>query len=277
MVATIGLVSTSARAESPTKDQCIDANESGQVARKAGRLLESRKQFQICVATSCPGPVREDCTARLAEVGRAMPSVVISARDGTGSALTAVRVTIDESVVMEVLDGRAVELEPGVHRFAFDAVGLPRLERSIDVHEGEKERVIAIVLGEGQLVARTGTGGTADGGGSTQRIVGVVVGGAGVVALGMGTVFGLNALSKNSDSNMNGHCDSSGCDVTGRQLRNDALSAATASTVAIVAGAALIMGGAVLWFTARAPTTPRVGLAGFLTGRDGSIVLRGSW
>jgi hypothetical protein len=60
-----------------------------------------------------------------------------------------------------------------------------------------------------------------------------------IVGIGLGTAFAFSAQSKNDASNANGHCDASGCDARGTQLRNDALSAARVSTWSFIAGGAL--------------------------------------
>lgn len=99
---------------------------------------------------------------------------------------------------------------------------------------------------------------------STQKILAVAAAGAGVVGLGLGSVFGLQALSKNSDSNASGHCANDVCDGPGKQSRDDARSAGTLSTIGFVAGGVLLAGGAVLWFTAPSGegvrVSPTVGL-----------------
>ncbi|HEY8038174.1 MAG TPA: hypothetical protein VIF15_00195 [Polyangiaceae bacterium] len=90
---------------------------------------------------------------------------------------------------------------------------------------------------------------------SPLKTVGLVVAGVGVVGIAVGTIFGLQALSKNSDSN-NGHCgppnfgDPNQCDSTGVGLRSDATSAGTISTIGFIAGGALLAGGAAMWFFA---------------------------
>ncbi len=84
----------------------------------------------------------------------------------------------------------------------------------------------------------------------TQRTIALVVAGVGVVGVGIGSIVGLRALSKNSDSNASGRCVGNTCDAEGKQLRDDARSAGNLSTVAFVAGGVLMAGGAVLWFTA---------------------------
>lgn len=112
----------------------------------------------------------------------------------------------------------------------------------------------------------------------TRKIVALAVGGVGVVGVGLGAFFGLQASSKLSDSNAKGcHSGTPDCSATGAAFRNDAKSAATISTIAFVVGAAAIAGGAVLWFTAPKPEAPRVGVSGTTSGRDGLVVVHGSF
>ncbi|HET7540899.1 MAG TPA: hypothetical protein VFK05_13545 [Polyangiaceae bacterium] len=73
----------------------------------------------------------------------------------------------------------------------------------------------------------------------------------GAVGLGLGTAFGFAALSKNNASNADGHCDSTGCDDRGSELRNDALSAARVSTWCFIAGGALAATGITLYLTSQ--------------------------
>lgn len=113
---------------------------------------------------------------------------------------------------------------------------------------------------------------------STQKKVALGVGGAGVVGLVVGSIFGLQASSKLSDSNANGNCvNGNHCTATGGQLRNDAQSAATISTIAFIVGAAAVAGGAVLWFTAPKEAAPAVGLGGYTTGQGGGVFVRGAF
>lgn len=81
----------------------------------------------------------------------------------------------------------------------------------------------------------------------TGRVVAYVLGGAGVVGIGIGAGYGIDAISKNGASNAGGHCDSAGCDSTGKRLREQALSSATVSTVAFGVGLAALAAGIVLY------------------------------
>jgi hypothetical protein len=65
---------------------------------------------------------------------------------------------------------------------------------------------------------------------------------AGVAGLAIGATLGIVADSKNRQSNSAGHCDQTGCDPRGTELRNSALSTARWATASLVIGG--VLGGA---------------------------------
>lgn len=87
---------------------------------------------------------------------------------------------------------------------------------------------------------------------SWQRPLGIVLGGAGVVAIGVGAFFGARAISKNND--LENACPRTECASANRPLQSSADSAATLSTAFWIGGAALLGAGAVVFFTA--PSAP---------------------
>jgi hypothetical protein len=94
--------------------------------------------------------------------------------------------------------------------------------------------------------------------GSSQRAMGLVVGGVGIVGVALGTVFGLRAISDNK--NAKSLCPQDFCaSAAGVQDNSDAKSAATVSTVAMIAGVAGVAGGAILYLTAP-KGAPRTGI-----------------
>lgn len=105
----------------------------------------------------------------------------------------------------------------------------------------------------------------------TQRALGLVAGGVGVVGVVLSTVFGVTSKSKHDEALS--HCDGAACrDQQGVDLKNSARTAGTISTVAFVVGAAGLAGGGVLWFTAKPVSAgTRVGLG------LGSVLVQGTW
>jgi serine/threonine-protein kinase len=80
---------------------------------------------------------------------------------------------------------------------------------------------------------------------SGQRTMGIVLGAAGVVGVGVGTFFGLRAFSKNGEAE-----DCTTCtNAQGTVLIEDAKSAATAANIAFGVGLVALAGGVVLYLT----------------------------
>ena len=164
----------------------------------------------------------------------------------------------DGSTLGKPMWGTAVPVDPGGHAVVASAPGFKTWEGSIDASaEGKTIAVIIPKLAPDTVAQATApTPGPkpetkpADRG-STQRTLGIVAGGVGVVGVGLGVVFGLSAKSKLDDSNAGGHClPNNHCDALGVQARSDSKDAATLSTVAFVVGAAALGAGAFLYFTA---------------------------
>ena len=84
--------------------------------------------------------------------------------------------------------------------------------------------------------------------GSTQRTIGWIVGGVGLVGLGVGAGFGVDSLQKRDASK--DHCVGDLCNSQGVSLRDKAIQSGDISTIATVAGGAALVGGAILLLTA---------------------------
>ncbi|HXK20026.1 MAG TPA: hypothetical protein VNG33_19580, partial [Polyangiaceae bacterium] len=109
------------------------------------------------------------------------------------------------------------------------------------------------------------------GSGSAMRTTGLVLGGVGVVGIGLGSFFGLQASSKWSDAK--GKCLDYPyvCSTEAMDGQSSARSAATLSTVMFVAGGALLATGVVLYFTAPKPESVALGVG------PGSAFVKGSF
>jgi len=92
-----------------------------------------------------------------------------------------------------------------------------------------------------------------------QRVGAVAAAGVGVAGVVVGSVFGLQAISKKSeaDKTCNGGACTSDAGVTAGK---DAHAAGNISTVAMIVGAVGLAGGAALWFTAPSSRSTEVGI-----------------
>ncbi len=83
---------------------------------------------------------------------------------------------------------------------------------------------------------------------STQEIVGVVMAGAGVLAMGASIVVGVMAKARYDDSE--DHCIDNYCDTEGIEEGDGARAQGTAATVVFGIGAAALVGGLIVWLVA---------------------------
>jgi hypothetical protein len=173
--------------------------------------------------------------------------------------------------------GTAIPVDPGTHVVEAQAAGRRSFRQSIDVTGSGANASVTVT----ELAVDSGGGPGAQGSdGSTQRTIGLVVGGVGIVALGVGSAFGVVAMNKENDATHSSHCpDGVHCDGYGLQLGQDAHTDATASTVLFVVGGAAVAGGLVLYFTAPKGDigVPAVGLRASPTRGGAAFGLEGSW
>jgi hypothetical protein len=177
--------------------------------------------------------------------------------------LDGLEVRRDKEVLGQGQWGSAVPVDPGKHVIAASAPGHADWTTTVEIAEGKSAvaevPALVVVAAPPPSASATPESGPAEpqgggspapsGGASTRRTIGLVVAGAGVVALGVGAYFGVDALSKNSDSNGQG-CSGNACRQPGYDLRNQARTSGDIATVLLGAGAAAAVGGAVLWLTA---------------------------
>jgi hypothetical protein len=115
--------------------------------------------------------------------------------------------------------------------------------------------------------------------GNLERTIAIGVGGAGVVAIGIGSFFGLRSIAKHSD--YESLCHGGSCQAAAGPLHDQAVSAGNASTVAFIVGGALAAGGVVLWFIAPrarsdAPAS-RLVVAPAIGSSSAGAVVSGAW
>jgi hypothetical protein len=294
-VVLLGLCGADAAAD-VTKDQCVDANTQAQSLRRQGRLGDAREKLRVCVDAACPSLVRDDCAERLDELNRAQPTIVVDVKDGDGNDLSAVKLTVDGRMVADRLAGTAIPLDPGAHTFVFESAGWQPLTRRFVLKETEKNRrervmmvaaVAPVPQRDEQRPPAEPTPAAAEpppvehgGALGTRKILALAAGGAGIASVTVGAVLGLGASQAYSDQKRD--CASPTECPNHAQALSDHSTMETDgvwSTVAFVAGGALLAGAAWLFFTggedAPAPSaaivTPTIGQG------SGGVVLRGAF
>jgi len=279
VVVTLGTMHTTvAIAAGPTTHECIAANDAAQDLQRAGKLRAAHDQLALCIASTCPGPIRKDCAARLEEVSRLTPTLVFGARNALGRDMPSVRVSMDGALLVDHLDGTPVAVDAGKHYFTFESVDRWRGSQEVLVLEGEKGRSVIVNLGpSGGLIEPLPQPVS-----STRKGWGIVAASAGVAGLAAGTILGLVAHST-YDSALTGiECNGKAatCNAQGVTDGQTAHSEAAGSTAAFIAGGVLLAGGIALWATAprekpEGAVALRVGAAATPTGS--SVILSGSW
>ncbi len=259
---------------------CNDSFEQGQILRKGHKLLEARDRFRTCVNSCTLQAKKEACSEWLAAVERDIPTVVLSAKDANGASIVTVTVTMDGKPLSDSLTGKSIEVNPDAHTFAFEAKGGTKIEVRVVVAEGEKDKVVAGTLAKLPPPDETPIAGTLlEKGAATEvapfmpwKAIGLGTATIGVVGLGFGIAFGLQADKKKNDAG----CDANSVcpDQASAGALRDARSAADLSTGFFIAGATLAAGGIALWIfgpSRRVQAVPVVG------SNIAGVAVRGGW
>jgi hypothetical protein len=139
--------------------------------------------------------------------------------------------------------GTPVPIDPDIElELAATADGYRPYRMRVTAQKGEQKTIVIPKLEKLPLPApvakkrqaSTDTSRADAEGRKTRRLVAYVAGGVGVVGIGLGTFFGLRAISKNSDSEE--HCSGKLCSPDGLELNDEADRAATISNVAFGVG-----------------------------------------
>ncbi|HET9931026.1 MAG TPA: hypothetical protein VFQ35_10075 [Polyangiaceae bacterium] len=237
--------------------------------------------------------------SRLAELESHLPKLTLRLAAGVpGDAV----VTRDGVTLAPLSLGVALPVDPGAHEVRVRGGGLER-RYSVELRDGEsKELQVTTAGGEpvaspkqeppvvpavapsqpppsnaaAPLAPATQRSSRPD----VQRTFGFAVAGAGIIGLGVGSIFGLRTRSKNDDAD--GMCTtSSPCDAAGRarydETVEDARHARTISFAAFATGGALLAVGGVLIFTGSARREGALRLAPSVAQNSFGAVAEGVW
>ena len=176
-----------------------------------------------------------------------------------GNASVAVELRVDGDLVAEEIVRRgSLAVAPGRHHVAITAPGKKPLSEEISGNAGETRAMAMVLESESPQPppARDEPPPAPPQAPSSQKTWGLVVGGAGLAAIGAGTVFGAVAVAKKSSLESESHDPSVGS-ARFYSDRSNADALATVSTVSLIAGGASLVAGIVLVTTA--PASRRAG------------------
>src|SRR6478736_496331 len=192
--------------------------------------------------------------------------------------IASLRVTRDNVVIAKTLFGVALPVDPGKYHIVASADGYQSYEADIEVLGNADSKALEIPalaqsttapVAAAAAVPATQNAPPASAqtappppnpppasGSNGLRTAAYVTGALGVVSLGVGTYFGVKAISKNNDAK--DHCPAGNTcnDPAGESLTNDAQSAATVSNITIGIGAAFVVAGVVLYLTSAPKEKP---------------------
>lgn len=167
----------------------------------------------------------------------------------------------DNGTFVSIESSRGFAVDPGTHKIAVTSSSSQEWSETVNVppSSGANGPIIDVTVGAEHAAAAGAKPSAApvhpdadqppSRRSGMQRGIGVGIGAAGLVAMGVGTYFGLHAISLKGDSNdPGGGCNAADqCNAHGMRLRSDAMSSATASTVLFALGGAAVVAGVVLF------------------------------
>jgi serine/threonine-protein kinase len=228
------------------------------------------KYLEAAAAAAASGNAQreKEARARAAALRPTLSELVIDVSPDT-RATTGLEITRDGERVGSAQWGVSIPTDPGEHRIAASAPGHESWQ-GVVVVKGPGGKFTAVVpplapagvappvapnLPPEPPAATTTNHAHSKGGLGTQRTIALAAGGAGVVAVVVGTIFGLKSKADHDEAA--NYCDGNRCtDARGVEAGNAAYTAGTISTIAMIVGGVGLAAGATLWLTApRAPTT----------------------
>lgn len=161
-------------------------------------------------------------------------SVTVAADAAKTDGLT---VKIDGAPIGKAAWGMSMPVDPGKHAIEASAPGKKPWNGQIEVGpEADKKSIEVPALQDAPVETKTTptTAPATDAGGGSKKTIGYVVGGVGVVALGVGVVFGISAFSKWGERNDN--CPNDVCNAKAKEAGDSAKTAANIANVGIGVG-----------------------------------------
>ena len=136
---------------------CITAHATGQRETKAGHLRLATQLFTACGSDeTCPSQLRQECAEFLKTVQQTIPTVIFTVIGEKNEDITSVKVFSSDELLVDGLDGRAIQVDPGKHHLRFLLPTGEILNSDVLIREGEKNRQVEVkVKGDVETEAAT--------------------------------------------------------------------------------------------------------------------------
>lgn len=143
---------------SATTQACMAAYESVQDLRADGKLRAAKSRAIECARAACPEALVKDCRQWLDQINLSLPSVVFDVRNRDGDFVAETAIYVDGERIADKLEGRAVAVDPGVHRIRAESASHQPTEMQIVVQEGQRNQKVAIVVAGQSSVDQSDSG-----------------------------------------------------------------------------------------------------------------------
>lgn len=269
---------------------------------KLGRLVAAKETYlkilREDLAATAPAAFKKAQQEAKDELAAIEPRIASLKVALEGAAGRKVPVKIDEQAVAEALVGVYRPIDPGKHQVVAYPPGLRPVEQSVSLGDGERQEVKLVIpaapLPSGVPGSSTDnpdgqrpqpdqtTPEPGGGGGGALPWIGVGVGALGLAGVGVGVAFMVIGGGTQADADDLFAACEPGCTIAQQdevtQLDSDAASQRTIGAVGLIAGGALLAGGAglaIIGFTSK-PKSPQSGwVAPYVT--PGGFGLRGAF
>jgi hypothetical protein len=235
-----------AQAAEPDIAECLAASAASIEAGNVKRRRAERAELLVCARPTCPGEVRAECLRRIEDVNRRIPTLVFDVRAPNGEAISVARIRMDEETLTDVIDGSALPVDPGRHRFSIEVTAFPTVLEELDVRESEKGRRVFVQLREAVPIVKKEAPPPASGL-PAQKVLALSFGAVGLAGVIAGSAFGFTAQSRKEDAEA--LCPDTCATDSGVDAWDDALGAGNLSTLFFAIGGAGLATGAILWLT----------------------------
>ncbi len=260
----------------------------GECYEKTGRSASAWATFREA-ASSAQAKGEADrariASARADRLQAGLSKLTISVAPETAQ-LPSLRILRDTAVVESSLYGIAIPVDPGKYRISASAEGYESFQTELEVQANGDAKSVQIPALKPASTAQAGalqtsppppatssgsspittsiasppnndTGTTAPNG---LRTAALVSGAVGIVGLGVGSYFGVRAISKNNDAETYCPAGDKCGDQRGVDLTTQAKHAAVASNIFMTVGAAFVVTGVVLYLTSEPKKSARLEL-----------------